>query len=271
MRKTLYIISLVCALILGSNGRAYGQQDFILKNVQMDSTILKLSKMTVEDYMHIELPSLETMYDNVSLFSESAKAFEFESKFFAHEIKTERRKPLEWIKLFATYSFGNMDLASIALQEASYQVWTRANTSQRNAYFNVGATISLNLMEVVNYKNRIDQARDKALGEKYRRDAEVSLIKEHIIDLYCTIVSQINQLHNAFESMVLAKSQYYTTEMDFINNSVGLTDLNNAKSTETNAIDQYELVKKQLNIALLQLEVISCTPIISNIQTLEED
>ena len=261
---------LISAAVLIMAASAVSAQDYGMRAVKMDSILYKLSRMTAEDYANIELPSLEELYTNASLYSNAAKYFYYESEYYRTDVKTARRKPLEWIRLIGTYSYGNIDLAAITLMETTYQVWSQNQSTQRNQYYNIGVTLSVPLMDIFNHRNRVKQAQLKVDEIKYRRESELDEVKKNIIDLYCTIIEKTVVLQSSYEQLIIARGQYNYAENSFVNNQSDLENLYRSQSFETDAVREYENLKKELNTALLTLEVVSYTPIISNYQLISD-
>lgn len=261
---------LISAAVLIMAASAVSAQDYGMRAVKMDSILYKLSRMTAEDYANIELPSLEELYTNASLYSNAAKYFYYESEYYRTDVKTARRKPLEWIRFIGTYSYGNIDLAAITLMETTYQVWSQNQSTQRNQYYNIGVTLSVPLMDIFNHRNRVKQAQLKVDEIKYRRESELDEVKKNIIDLYCTIIEKTVVLQSSYEQLIIARGQYNYAENSFVNNQSDLENLYRSQSFETDAVREYENLKKELNTALLTLEVVSYTPIISNYQLISD-
>ncbi|MFQ8748521.1 MAG: hypothetical protein ACLR8T_11070 [Alistipes finegoldii] len=65
------------------------------------------------------------------------------------------------------------------------------------------------------------------------------------------------------EAMVTAQAQYRLSEADFINGKLDAQTLSRQKNIENVAIREYEEVRRSQNNALLTLEVLTRTPIIS--------
>lgn len=263
MSKFLQKLILSAAVMMMA-ATAVSAQDYGMRTVKMDSILYKLSRMTAEDYANIELPPLEELYTNASLYSNAVKYFYYEAEFYRSEVKTARRKPLEWIRLIGTYSYGNIDMAAITLMETTYQVWAQNQSTQRNQYYNVGVTLSIPLMDIFNRRNLIKKAQAKVDETKYRRESELDQVKKDIIDLYCTILEKTVVLQSSYQQLIVARGQYNFAENAFVNNRTDAENLYRSQSYETNAVREYENIKRDLNSALLTLEVISCTPIISD-------
>ena len=84
-----------------------------------------------------------------------------------------------------------------------------------------------------------------------------------VIQQYTLAVQQLSVLRSAVEAMVTAQAQYRLSEADFINGKLDAQTLSRQKNIENVAIREYEEVRRSLNNALLTLEVLTRTPIIS--------
>lgn len=255
-RFLVLIVGLFTAALLSA------QEALQVKKVRVDSTIMILNSMTVEDYMALELPPLDTLYYNAFCMSNAVKYYDNEVEYYRCAITTEQLKPLEWIRLVTSASYGNTNMVGSLLNESSYPIWIGSSSKQKSFYFNAGVTLNIPISDVFNTANKVRQARSKLKQTEARRDSELDNIKKEIITLYCEIISGINTLKSASERLVLAKAQYDFAEKDFVNNKITAEVLYRSKSYETAAVQDYERVRKEVNQALLSLEVISCTKII---------
>ena len=266
MHRILKTISLMMlAALLPSVAVAAQDSTSSIRTVKMDSVMLKLNYMTVDDYMNIELPPLEVLFENAKK-SPEVMYYNYEAEYYRRDITTERLKFLEWIRAVGTYSYGNTDLAAISLMETTYQIWTQNQSSQTNMYFNIGATVAIPLSEIFNYNNRIQKAKAKKAQTEARFESEWNLIKREIIEQYFRILELIPDFKAATEMKVVAQAQYHFAENDFVNNISNSEELYRSKNYETGAIMDLERTRRELNTALLTLEIISHTPIVSNMQ-----
>lgn len=234
-----------------------------MKEVKVDSVMYKLANMTVEDYRNLRLPSLDELFENARQ-SALVRAHEYDVDYYSGDIKTAKRQPLSWVRLVGTYSYGNTDLAAILISETTYQVWQQNSSRQKSMFYNIGATISIPLIDIFNTNNKVKQAKSRAEQARAQQESELDLVKERIVSLYCNIIENIANLPEAFEAMVVAKAQYETAENEFINNHLDAQALYQSRSFAKVSKMDFEKVKSELNESLLILEIISCTPIVSS-------
>lgn len=256
-------------LLLFVSTALHAQNVFEFRNVRIDSTMIKLGKMTVDDYMNISIPSLEELYEN-SRNANRVKAIESEADMFYRDVKSAKRTPLSWLSLFATYSYGNMDMAAVTLMQTTYNVWSQNASSQSNNYFNVGASFRITLYDVINHRNNVKHAEAKLKELEYTTEAEIDKIKSEIITLYCDITQNIRKLGVLYEQLILAKTQYDYSESEFVSNRLAIKDLFTTKASMADTNSEFELTKRLINEALLRLEIISCTPIVANYELLDD-
>lgn len=237
-------------------------QDNAVRSVSIDSTLIRLSTMTVEDYNALVIPSLDVLYSNAYSMSRRLSSHDANIEYYQRAAKTERRRPLDWVRLLASYNYGSSDMAAIALMETTYQVWTMNNSSQRNAYYSVGATLSLSFLDLIDTRNRAKQAKAKVRQVTIDKEVDFEELKKEIVEYYCNIQELISVLDTKFKTVLLAKSQYNVAETDFLNGKISADELYRSHGFESSAVAEYENIRKELNKNLLSLEIVSCTKIL---------
>lgn len=179
--------------------------------------------------------------------------------------RTEERAPqlAALLKLNANYNYGSSDIYNQNYQDNSNQIWTTTTTGREQSWWNVGASFSLPIDEIFNRRNKIKQQKRRI--EQVELDTERWLEEQRIkvIQQYTLAVQQLSVLRSAVEAMVTAQAQYRLSEADFINGKLDAQTLSRQKNIENVAIREYEEVRRSLNNALLTLEVLTRTPIIS--------
>ena len=263
----MFVVCLVAVLSAGQPLLAQGSS---LKMVKVDSTVMKLNQMTVADYANLDIPPLDVLYENARQFATAPKYYEYEAEYYRQDVLIQKKKFLDWIRLMASYNYGNMDMASVALMETTYAVWTQNQSSQSQSYYSVGVGLTIPLGELFSVGHRVRQARAKMNQNLAMYDAQLDKIRQEIVELYCNILQNITILKTCHECMITATAQYQVAQMDFANNKIRAEDLYRSKSFEQEEIERFEKTKAELNADILALEIISCTPIISNFNHTEQ-
>ena len=221
-----------------------------------------LVRMTAEDYINLRLPPLHVLLENARERSPQVNMFAANKESEERELKTLRRTWLKYIKLNGTFSYGTNDTNSQMYYDENRPIIQNI-TGMTQRWWNVGAAVSLPLDEIFDRRNRSKQQKKRIESITYEMDSWYDEICLKIIESYTMAVQNLALLESSSRSMVAAKAQYTAAEADFINGKIDAQTLSRQKSIENSALREYEQTRSLLNKALLQLEVLSKTPIIS--------
>ena len=229
-----------------------------------------LTDMSVESYIDLHLPPLHVLLENARERSSQVNMFAAKTEEQERELKTLRRSWLKYIKLNSSFSYGTTDTNSEFYYDSNLPVVQNV-TGMTRRWWNVGASFNLPLDEIFNRRNKIKQQQRRIASIRYETDSWYDEISLKIIDAYTTAVEQLSLLESTARAMVTAQAQYDATEADFVNGKVDAVVLSRQLNIENNAIRTYQETRAQLNKALLQLEILSKTPIISQPQPAAAD
>ena len=206
-------------------------------------------QLSAEEYLDLKLPPLHVLLENarkspqVSFYASNKLQEE-------RELKTIRRNWLKYIKLNA-YSDVVLD-PTIPQFSAREQNW-----------WNVGVSLSVPLDEIFNRRNRIKRQKERINSIQFEVDRWYDDLSLKIIDAYTAAVQNLSVLQSVTESLVTAKAQYKVSEADFINGALDAQTLSRQRNIQNVAIREYEETRAELTNALLRLEVLSHTQIIT--------
>ena len=263
MKKLLLLPVLMCLpALLPAQVPAVQQPGDNLAAAPVRREYNDLARMSAETSMNLHLPPLHELLENARAQSPQVNQFASKKEQEEREIKTLRRSWLKNIKLNAQYSYGSTDVNSLMYYDKNLPIVQNV-TGTTQAWWTVGAGISLPLDDIFNRRNRIKQQRKRLESIEYEMNSWYDEICLKIIEAYTSAVENLSLLETSARSMVAAKAQYAAAEADFVNGKIDAQTLSRQKSIEGSAIREYEQTRSLLNKALLQLEVLSKTPIIS--------
>lgn len=230
------------------------------QSVTPEEAYLNLAAMTPQDYIDLQLPSLQTLLDNARTSPQMA-FYENNVDMEARELKTVRREWLTYFKINASYNYGSTDIYNQTYIENGQPVID--NSGRRQNFWNIGGGVSIPFSGIFNRRNKIKQQKKRI--EQVENDLERSFdeLRLKIIETYSTVIEQLSSLQSVTEAMTMAKTNYAGAETDFLNGKLDMQSLARQKSIEASAVRAYEEVRRSLNSALLQLEVFTNTPIIT--------
>lgn len=221
-----------------------------------------LTRIPVETYINLHLPPLHVLLENARERSPQVNQFASTKEQEEREIKTLRRSWMKNVKLNAQYSYGSTDINTQMFYDNKYPIIQNVSGTTQ-AWWTIGAGVSLPLDEIFNRRNRIKQQRKRLESIEYEKNKWYDEICLKIIESYSSAVENLSILTASAEAMVAAKAQYAAAAGDFINGKIDAQTLSRQKSLESSTIREYEQTRALLNKALLELEILSKTPIIS--------
>lgn len=222
-----------------------------------------LTTMSAEDYAAVQLPPLHILLENARERSPQVNMFSEQKNYEERELKTIRRTWLRYIKLNGTFSYGTTDASSSIYYDNNPGPVVQNVTGTTQRWWNVGASLTLPLEEIFNRRNKVKQQQSRIASIKSQVDNWYDNLCLQIIDSYTRAVQNLSVLPTVAEAMITAKAQYSAIQADFINGKIDAQILARQKNVESEAIRQYEETRTELNKALLELEILSKTPIIS--------
>lgn len=221
-----------------------------------------LQRMSPDDYIDLQLPPLHVLMENARN-APQVGYYESNREIEERELKTVRRNWLKYFKLNANYNYGSSDIYNQSYVENVPPNWIATVSGREQSWWNLGASFSMPLDEIFNRRNKIKQQKKRIENTQYDMDRWYDELRLKIIDAYTLAIEKLSTLGSAAEAMATAKAQYVTSETDFINGKLDIQALSRQKSIENSAIREYEQVRSTLNSALLRLEVLTNTRIIS--------
>ena len=223
-----------------------------------------MAHMTADDYLTMELPPLGVLIDN-SRQTAQMQYYNTAIDEAKTELKTERRNWLKYFRATGNYQYGQMNWLSTLSGSDAVDPLPVAPTYQgkEQSYWNVGGVVSIPLNDLFDRRNRVKNKKlavEAAELNVERWQDELSL---KIIDAYTTVLQNLSMIKTQAEAVTLAIAQYKITEADFMNGKIDAVTLSRQKNIQSATVREYEQTRASLNNALLQLEIMSHTKIIT--------
>ena len=223
-----------------------------------------MAHMTAEDYLAMELPPLGVLIDN-SRQTAQMQYYNTAIDEAKTDLKTERRNWLKYFRATGNYQYGQMNWLSTLSGSDAVDPLPGAPTYQgkEQSYWNVGGVVSIPLNDLFDRRNRVKNKKlavEAAEQNVERWQDELSL---KIIDAYTTVLQNLSMIKTQAEAVTLAIAQYKITEADFMNGKIDAVTLSRQKNIQSATVREYEQTRASLNNALLRLEILSHTKIIT--------
>lgn len=240
--KRIITLFFICIVFLSFSSKTLAQENEI-----------DLSQFTDEDYLQLVLPPIDTLFAKMVTLPKS-KLYDY--MVFEEElnIKSEKRKWLNFFKISTSYNYGYLGAESIVegnLVPAFYQTSQNAQN-----YYNVGVSFALPFADLIDRGNKVKQRKLKIEQIKYEQESFLDEQKLAVVELYSRAIQNLSLMKITLEAKNLAKIKAGIGNEDFINGKISPSDLSNIKSSEADAYARYESLRADLNIALLKLEIL---------------
>lgn len=217
-------------------------------------------ELTPKDYLSLRLPPISELFENakngpVSKFYEKTRQAD------ESELTTLKRKWMNTIRIGGAYQYGVID-NNTAFSDNVTPIFYQYSGKKQN-WYNLGVSLSIPLDEIFDRKNRIRKQELTMQAAEFEEEKSYDEQKIRIIEVYTLAVKQLALIKIRSEALILAETEIEMSKSDFINGRITIQELNRQKSSYTGVVIEYEEMRAQLNNALLQLEILTKTNIIS--------
>lgn len=220
-----------------------------------------ISEMTPEDYINLQLPPLDILYEN-ALQAPSIKIQENQKKLQERLLKKEKKNWLGFFSARAGYAYGKTDNYG-TLSDINTPIFTQY-TGVAQHYYNVGANINIPFDDLFDLRGKTRRQRLAVEKAELEKQQAILELKKLISSLYVDILSQISALKTAAEATALARADYLVAEKDFQNGvTTSSSAMMAAKKVQIDMAIIYENIRSRVSSEIYELELISNTPIIS--------
>jgi len=131
----------------------------------------------------------------------------------------------------------------------------------------VGAGISFTVEDILDLKARIHRQHIAAEKARCAKDEAYDNLKLQIASLYVKISNELVTLKSSGEFAAIYQGAGIMNTNDFKNGDISIRDLAETKRYENQAVSTYQGLLTEVTTDILQLEILTHTPIITNVLT----
>lgn len=219
-----------------------------------------IESLSPDDYLNLQLPPLEVLFENAKN-SAAVDLYKVKMEEEASALKTEKRSWLKYFRFNSTYQWGLMGI-NTSFSDTATPLFYQYSGARQN-WYNIGASISIPFDDFFDRRNRITRQKLKTQATRVEMEKWHDEQKLKIIEMYTKAVKELSVLRLKAESLSFANAQFELAQQDFLNGNIQAGELSQIKSIQMNALESYEQTRSELNLALLQLEVLSKTRILN--------
>lgn len=214
------------------------------------------------DYATFQLPPLGTLFENART-NPSIQLLEKERQIQAELLKKEQKYFLSFFSGYGSYSYGIMDnygSGSDVMTPIYYQY-----VGSKQHYWNVGGRVNLPIHDLFDLGGRIKRQKLNVERAAIQKEIEYETLKQQIATLYVRITNNLVSMKTAAENAAVYKGAGHLQEQQFKVGEIEVSNLAETKRWENGAIATYQGLQSQITTDILILEILTHTPIITNV------
>lgn len=248
------IFAIAVSLLSFSPSYCWAQDD---DSFQLDD----FSSLSTDDFLKIELPSINVLIENSKLRPE-VRALNAQEQIQESLLSREKRGWMDFFSMGTGYTYGNVGMYS-SYSDLTTPMYSSSSTGT-NRSWQIGVSANFNLGTIFDLKGRIK--RQKLTVEVIRLQKLTALDEQRskIIELYAKTQLQLALLRGIAETYILTKTNDQVIQQNFLSAKVKIADLTAAKQNLAAVNSSYETSKSELIQSLLKLELMTNTKILKS-------
>jgi len=216
------------------------------------------------NFSTFHLPPLAVLFENAKANPQILRMAKVQELKEAETVK-EKKNVFSFVSAHAGYSYGKADVwanNSSTLSPILYQF--QAN---EQSYWHVGVSVNIPLVDLLDLGQSVKRKRLEAEQAQYEKDNAYDQLKFEIAQLYVRITNSLVALKTLSETAAIYQGAGALNLEDFHNGNMTIAAFAKTKEYEAGAVSGYQNLQTQITNDIIQLEILTHTPIITNSTT----
>ena len=248
-------VSLIVVLFLCGMSRTMAQNLDSIQAIPKDSVVFN-----EDEFRDLALPPLEVLFANAAK-GPNVRFADLKVTEQKLVLNKEKRAWANFFNVGTGYHYGNMGIYS-SYSDATTPLMSQY-TGQTNTSWQVGANFNMSLEALLDLRPRIKRQRIAIEMAEMQREAVLDELRALVVTKYVDAKLQISLLKLQAQAVIYANAMFKMNEQDFLNGQKDQSDISIAKSNQSKALEFYENTKSRLLTSLLELEILTKTPIVN--------
>lgn len=176
------------------------------------------------------------------------------------DVVTAKRTWMKWFSGNAAYSYGKYN-SNLYFQQTNIPT-ANSYSNQNTSYYLAGASVQVNLFELVNINNLVKQEKEHYKSIEYQVQADWADVMEKISKSYYNIQYSLPLISHGVQWAKLAELSYEDAKLDFIAGRKNTVDLYDTEANYYRAIQELGSMIKNVNIDVKALELLTNSKIL---------
>lgn len=221
------------------------------------------AKNVPADIDKLELPPLSVFLDAVTE-NATVKRAQSQVAQIRNEYRMEKRNWWNYFRLNGNYSFGRFNVMNENTD--TYVDWYQTTSVSTRHTFNVGASVSIGIGDLINRPLRLKNYRYMIEQLQYTQDEVMEERKLKVLEAYNAVTEQLATIKVKAETAALYNAQMKISENNFINGVIDIISLSLERGRRSSAVVTYEQSRVALHNAIILLEMLTNIKIIKEKQ-----
>ena len=217
------------------------------------------------NFSEFHLPPLAVLLENAKA-NPQILTLEKARQIAEAEVAKTKRDIFSHIQGHASYSYGKGDMwGNNSSTVTSYMMLQYQGTE--TTYWNVGASFSISLEDILDYVPSIKRSRLEADQAVIAKDIAYDQLKLQIATLFVKITNDLVTLKTLGEAAAAYQGAGALTREEFENGNMVIEDYAHTKLYESSQVQAYQSMQTSLTTDIITMEILTHTPIITNSTT----
>ncbi|MCR5644487.1 MAG: TolC family protein [Prevotella sp.] len=216
------------------------------------------------NFSEFHLPPLAVLFENAKS-TPQVLSLQKTQELAEAEIAKQKRHIFSYITGHASLSYGISDMWGNNTSSYNMRIMQFQGSEQR--YWNVGVNLAVPLEDILDLGAAVKRKRLEAERATYEKDRAFDDLKLQIATLYTQITNDLVTLKTMSEGAAAYQGAGALNLEDFHNGNMTIEDYAWTKMHELGVVQQYQSMQTTVTTSILQLEILSHTPILTNSTT----
>ena len=216
------------------------------------------------NFSEFHLPPLAVLFENAKS-TPQVLSLQKTQELAEAEIAKQKRHIFSYITGHASLSYGVSDMWGNNTSSYNMRIMQFQGSEQR--YWNVGVNLAVPLEDILDLGAAVKRKRLEAEKATYDKDKAFDDLKLQIATLYTQITNDLVTMKTMSEGAAAYQGAGALNLEDFHNGNMTIEDYAWTKMHEIGVVQSYQAMQTQITTSILQLEIITHTPILTNSTT----
>jgi len=216
------------------------------------------------NFSEFHLPPLAVLFENAKS-TPQVLSLQKSQELAEAEIAKQKRHIFSYITGHASLSYGISDMWGNNTSSYNMRIMQFQGSEQR--YWNVGVNLAVPLEDILDLGAAVKRKRLEAEKATYEKDRAFDDLKLQIATLYTQITNDLVTLKTMSEGAAAYQGAGALNLEDFHNGNMTIEDYAWTKMHELSVVQGYQDMQTKVTTSILQLEILSHTPILTNSTT----